>query len=377
MGKKTIFLAAGGTGGHLFPAEALGVALRSRGFDVHLLTDKRAEHFITAFPSNRIHVVKSISLSLKNPLRFLKGLFQVIYSLYQSYRLIRKFTPSLVAGFGSYPSLTPVYVAIKMNIPSFIHEQNAVMGRVNKFLSSRIAVIASGFLSLEDKFADKLIVIGNPLRMDVIQAARTPYVAARNNSLFSLLVFGGSQGAMFFSRLLPEAVSLLDRSIRRRLVITQQAPASDIEYLKKAYKAFGVMANVQSFFRTLSEQMARSHYVIARSGALSVSEISAIGRPALLVPYPSALDDDQRHNAEFLLRYGGVTMMLQKDLSSTWLAELISNVVENPDSLEIAAKKVRSAGRLEATQKLADITQALLIGKSLDEIKKEIGYDAP
>ncbi|RCL00703.1 MAG: UDP-N-acetylglucosamine--N-acetylmuramyl-(pentapeptide) pyrophosphoryl-undecaprenol N-acetylglucosamine transferase [Candidatus Tokpelaia sp. JSC189] len=370
--KGTIILAAGGTGGHFFPAEALGIELTCRGFDVHFLTDERARHFLDSFPDDHVHVISSATIMGKNPFRFMRALFYLIYGVCQSHRLIRRLKPRLVIGFGGYPTLPPLYAATIMHIPTFIHEQNAVMGRANRFLAARVDAIAGGFLESKDKFADKIIITGNPLRASVIEASHVPYSEAKGDEPFLLLVFGGSQGATFFSEIVPQALALMDKSVRSRLIITQQARDSNIVKLTQSYKSLGIKAEIQPFFSNMAELIARAHYIIARAGASTVAEIAAIGRPALLVPYPHALDHDQMQNALTLAFSGGVKVVRQEELTPVGLATIIHGAISDPALLATMAIEAHAAGRIGATQDLADMAQALAAGKNANNFKKEI-----
>lgn len=368
--KGTVLLAAGGTGGHLFPAEALGGALAQRGFDVHLLTDARARRFVSGFADDHIHIIRSATFSGAHPLKIIGALVKLMRGVAQSRRLIRKLKPCLVAGFGGYPTLPPLHAAASMGILTFIHEQNAVMGRANRFLAPRVKAIAGGFLEAEGRHADKIITTGNPLRPAILAAAHVPYRPAVGSGPFSLLVFGGSQGAAFFSGILPQALALAGESVRDRLVLTQQARAGDIESLRRVYQKLGVKADIQTFFKDMPDYIARAHYIIARSGASTVAEIAAVGRPALMVPYPGALDHDQARNAAVLARSGGVQVARQEELTPARLAGMIRDAVEKPEHLAAMAGVARSAGCLDATEKLADMAQALIAGKPVDAIKK-------
>lgn len=370
--KGTIVLAAGGTGGHLFPAEALGLALWERGFKVHLITDRRAEQFIECFPKDHVHVISAGTLSGKNPFTLVRGGLQLTYGLWQARRLLRKFRPDLVAGFGGYPTLPPLLGAMQMGIPTFIHEQNAVMGRANRFLAPRVKMIAGGFLTPEGRYADKIVVTGNPLRPSVLAAAKVPYKAQRSKEAFSLLMFGGSQGAQFFSQIMPEALALLDEELRGRLAITQQAREEDATTLRFAYDRLGVNAEIAPFFTDMAERMAHAHYIIARSGASTVAEIAGIGRPALLVPYPYALDHDQAKNAAALEATGGVEVIDQQRLVPERLARILEKNLEDPKHLTAMAKAAKSAGQLQATRKLVMVAEGLVAGRKIEQIKKGV-----
>ncbi|UXM95882.1 undecaprenyldiphospho-muramoylpentapeptide beta-N-acetylglucosaminyltransferase [Bartonella sp. HY329] len=370
MTKGKIVLAAGGTGGHLFPAEALGAELQLRGYEVHLLTDGRAQRFVRFFDADHVHVIHSATIKGKNPIAIIKTLWQLLKGVRQSRKLLRNLKPVLVGGFGGYPTLPPLYAATSIGLPTFIHEQNAVMGRANRFLAGKVTAIAGGFLSAEGEFASKIIVTGNPVRPAVIDAAQLPYKVAQTGEPFNLLVFGGSQGASFFSEILPQALKLIDETKRKSIFVTQQARQQDIDSVKQAYSDLGIKAEVASFFDNMAERIASAQFIIARSGASTVAEIAAIGRPALLVPYPYALDHDQAENAASLATSGGVKVLAQKNIDADVMAEIITGALDDPKLMATMAAGARQAGRLQATQSLADMAEGLIAKKSLDEIKK-------
>ncbi|MCI1002554.1 MULTISPECIES: undecaprenyldiphospho-muramoylpentapeptide beta-N-acetylglucosaminyltransferase [Ochrobactrum] len=371
MAKGVIVLAAGGTGGHLFPAEALAHELKSRGWDVHLATDARAQRFAGAFDESHVHVIRSATIAGRNPI----ALFKTFWSLWQgnldSRKLFRRLKPQLVAGFGGYPTLPPLYAASNMHIPTLVHEQNAVMGRANKGLAGRVKAIAGGFLpETGGTFADKTVTTGNPVRPPVLAAAATPYKQAKPDERFRLLVFGGSQGAQFFSNAIPAAVALLPEKERARLLITQQARKEDEASVREAYKKLGIPADVAPFFNDMPARMADAHFVISRSGASTVSEITVIGRPAILVPFPHALDHDQAANAEALSRAGGGEVVRQAELSPERLAQILQSAMNEPERLENQAKAAKSVGKPDAARLLADLAEAIATGKSVHEFKE-------
>ncbi len=283
MERGTILLAAGGTGGHLFPAEALAHELAARGGTVDLVTDSRAERYAGKFPARAIHSVSSATLGGRNPLALLRAGWAIWSGFKQSTALINRLKPKAVVGFGGYPTLPPLLAATRSRVPSIIHEQNAVMGRANKALAARVDAIAGGFLSEAGPFTGKIVVTGNPVRPAVIEVATRPY-SAPDGGEFRLLVFGGSQGAQFFSQALPAAIETLRPEHRARLRVTQQARPEDEAQVKAAYAAMGVAAEVSPFFTDMASRMADAHLVISRSGASTVSEVAAIGRPAIFVP---------------------------------------------------------------------------------------------
>ncbi|MBO6716839.1 MAG: undecaprenyldiphospho-muramoylpentapeptide beta-N-acetylglucosaminyltransferase [Rhizobiaceae bacterium] len=369
MEKGTIFLAAGGTGGHLFPAEALAHELQARGWRTDLVTDSRAERYAGKFPATEIHTVASATFGSRNPAAMARTLWSIWTGVRQSSALIGKVQPKAVVGFGGYPTLPPVYAATRRGVPTIIHEQNAVMGRANKALAARVNAIAGGFLKAVGTHGPKVVETGNPVRPAVIAASKVPFKAPAKGKPFNLLVFGGSQGAQFFANGVPAAIALLPADLQKRLKLTQQARPEDEAGVRDAYARMGVNAEVAPFFGDLAERMAAAHLVISRSGASTVSEIAAIGRPAILVPYPHALDHDQAANAAALAATGGVQVVPQSELSPERLAELISSAIADPKALAAQAAASKSAGRPEATRLLADMVEAIAGGKSVAEFR--------
>ncbi len=370
MGKGTIFLAAGGTGGHLFPAEALGHELQSRGYSVHLVTDSRAERFAGTFPANEVHVVPSATFGSKNPVGLLMTGWKLWSGLRTARRLIARLKPIAVVGFGGYPTVPPLLASTSMGVPSIIHEQNAVMGRANKALAGRVQAIAGGFLpESSGTHAGKTVITGNPVRPDVLEAAKTIYRPSTGSQEFRLLVFGGSQGAQFFSKAVPAAVALLEPADRARLNVTQQARTDDSETVTEAYRTMGVPAEVSPFFGDMAERLAAAHLVICRSGASTVSELAVIGRPSLLVPYPHALDHDQAANAAALVNKGGAEVTAQSELSPERLAQLISAAMKEPERLQAMATAAKQTGRPDAAALLADLVVSISAGQSVQEYR--------
>ncbi|RWP88982.1 MAG: undecaprenyldiphospho-muramoylpentapeptide beta-N-acetylglucosaminyltransferase [Mesorhizobium sp.] len=371
MARGVILLAAGGTGGHLFPAEALAHELNERGWSVHLATDDRAERFAGHFPAAAVHPIQSATMGSKNPFALL-GAFWIIWrGVRQASAVIGRIKPDAVVGFGGYPTLPPLYAATRRKVPTLIHEQNAVMGRANRALAGRVDAIAGGFLPQDTSAAGvKTVTTGNPVRPAVLEAARMNYAASTGEQPFRLLVFGGSQGAQFFSDAVPGAIALLSDAQRKRLVITQQARADDVARVKAAYAALGVAVEVSPFFTDMAQRMAAAHLVISRSGASTVSEIAVIGRPALLVPYPYALDHDQAANAAALAAAGGGEVHPQSSLSSERIAALIGELMEDPDRLTAMAAGAKSAGRPDAARLLADLTEAIASKKTVSDFRK-------
>ncbi len=371
MAKGTILLAAGGTGGHLFPAEALAHELAGRGWRVDLATDNRAERFAGHFPAHKVHTVASSTIGSRNPVSLLRAFWTIWRGVRQASEVIGSIKPEVVVGFGGYPTLPPLYAATRRKVPTIVHEQNAVMGRANKALAARVGAIAGGFLDpSKGRFAEKIVVTGNPVRPSVLEASAIPYKPSSAGEPFRLLVFGGSQGAQFFSDAVPAAIAALPEPQRARLRVTQQARADDVGRVKQAYAALGMQVDVLPFFSDMAARIASAHLVISRSGASTVSEIAVIGRPALLVPSPYALDHDQAANAAALAAAGGAEVHTQSSLTNERLTELIGNAMVEPDRLATMAAAAKSAGKPDAARLLADLAEAIASGQSVEAFKK-------
>ncbi|MCM2294213.1 undecaprenyldiphospho-muramoylpentapeptide beta-N-acetylglucosaminyltransferase [Allorhizobium sp. BGMRC 0089] len=359
MTKGIICLAAGGTGGHLFPAEALAHELKARGYSVHLITDSRAERYAGQFPADQVHVVPSATIGSKNPLAVLRSLLTLWRGYRKAKALLASLKPKAVVGFGGYPTLPPLIAACHMGLATMIHEQNAVMGRANKLLASRVKAIAGGFLKKEGPFADKITVTGNPVRPAVLQAAEAGYTASAAGDPFRLVVFGGSQGAKHFSSVVPSAICLLDDDLRARLTVTQQARPEDLDQVKACYGKLKISADVSPFFSDMAERIGAAQMVISRSGASTVSELSVIGRPAILVPYPFALDHDQAANAEAMSAEGGGVVINQAALTPEALSAKLKAWMSAPDKLAAMANAAKKAGHPDAARLLADKVEAI------------------
>jgi UDP-N-acetylglucosamine--N-acetylmuramyl-(pentapeptide) pyrophosphoryl-undecaprenol N-acetylglucosamine transferase len=372
MSKGIVLLAAGGTGGHLFPAEALAHELKRRGYGVHLVTDKRAERFAGTFPADEIHTVSSATIGSRNPVAMAKALLTLWRGYREAKALITRLKPKAVIGFGGYPTVPPLFAAAGLGVPTAVHEQNAVMGRANRMLASRVDAIAGGFLAPGGAHQLKMRLTGNPVRPAVIAASSVPYVPSGEGQSFRLVVFGGSQGAQFFSDAIAPAVALLPPALRARLVVTQQARPEDAAKVTEAYAGLGVPADVAPFFTDMAERLAAAHLVICRSGASTVSELAVIGRPSVLVPYPYALDHDQSANAAALAAKGGAQVIVQAELSRERIAELLQTAMENPESLALTAAAAKSTGKPDAAGLLADLVEAIAAGKGIAQLQGAI-----
>jgi len=358
MTQPLVLVCAGGTGGHLFPAEALSVALAARGCTVDLVTDERAEKYGRAFPARATHIVSSATIGSKNPLDLARAAWRLGGGYLSSRGLMRRLRPVAVVGFGGYPTLPPMFAATQVGVPTIIHDQNAVMGRANRQLSTRVTAIATSFPGVLDgnpALAAKATFTGNPVRPMVIEAAATPYDAPRADGPFRLCVFGGSQGARVMSEIVPPALEQVDPALRARLSVVQQARAEDRAAVEAAYARLGVTAEVAPFFVDLPARIAAVHLVIGRSGASTVAELSVIGRPSILVPLPHALDQDQLMNAATLASAGAATVVKQADFTPDWLAGELTRLLADPTPLATAAAAARAQGHADAADRLADL----------------------
>lgn len=355
-------LMAGGTGGHLFPAMALAQELRRRGHIIHLMTDERVTQYGDKFPAREIHVVPSATPSIRNPIKFAKAAVTILGGVVTAGRALRKIDPDAVVGFGGYPVFPPFLAASLMNVPGVLHEQNAVMGRANRALARFADALALSFA--ETKFSEKFninkVVTGNPVRDRVREAAGSVgYSAPEDGKPIRLLVFGGSQGARAFADLVPPALAALPVELRKRLRVTQQCRAEDLDQVTTAYKDSKIACELAHFFDDLPERMADTHLVFCRSGASSVAELAVMGRPAILVPLPGSIDGDQRNNAQFLQEAGGGWLVEQDTLSPQSLATRLEMLFKQPEMLAEAAAKAQKLGQVHAVERLADLTETV------------------
>jgi UDP-N-acetylglucosamine--N-acetylmuramyl-(pentapeptide) pyrophosphoryl-undecaprenol N-acetylglucosamine transferase len=354
--RAPVLVAAGGTGGHLFPAEALAAALTQRGISVHLATDRRAALFGGGFAEDRVHVVASATLRGRGPLALARTGSALGLGVVQAWALIGRLKPAAVVGFGGYPTVPPVLSAAWRGVPTIIHDANAVLGRANRFLAPRVTAIATTFPDVvkdQPALGAKVTLTGNPLRPAVLAAAATPYPAVAGS--VRVLIFGGSQGARVMADVVPAAIGLLEPALRGRLAVVQQSREEDLQRVRAAYGELGVAAEVAPFFTDLPARMEAAHLVVARSGAGTVAELSAIGRPAILVPLPHALDQDQFANAGVLERVGGAIRLPQKEFTPRRLADEIAALAAAPRRLQDMAAAAHSVGRRDAADRLAEL----------------------
>lgn len=353
----TVMLSAGGTGGHLFPAQALAEALTRRGHVVDLVTDERVMKYGAAFPARKIYEVPAATPSGGSLFGKMKAGVTLLLGGVKARGVLSEARPNAIVGFGGYPTVPPMLAAKGRGVPSILHEQNAVIGRANRFLSGAVDLIATGFPTLEgvtDAIRPKLRHVGNPLRAPVLAAADMPYPAFDR---LRVVVTGGSQGARVMSEIVPAAVALLSAQERARLALTQQARGEDEARVRAAYAAIGFEAEIAPFFADLPARMAGAHLVVARSGASTVSELAAIGRACLLVPFPHALDADQAKNALELERAGAATVVPQTDFTPERLAQEWREAMADPETLKMRGDAGRAVAVLDAADRLADLVE--------------------
>ncbi|MFZ0763277.1 undecaprenyldiphospho-muramoylpentapeptide beta-N-acetylglucosaminyltransferase [Bradyrhizobium sp.] len=353
-----ILLAAGGTGGHLFPAEALGGALMKRGFRVRLVTDARALRYSGLFTRDTIDVVPSETVRSRNPFSLARTGFTLAAGMAVAVYLLRKLKPAAVVGFGGYPTLPPLVAARLLGIPGIVHEANAVLGRANRFLARRVSAIATslpGVLDRDPELASKTTTVGMPMRPAIVAAAAVKYAVPDPAGPFRLLVTGGSQGARVMADIVPGAIEKLEPSLWSRLVLTQQVREEDLARVRAVYDRLKINAELAAFFTDLPARLAANHLIVSRSGAGTVSELAAIGRPSILVPLPGSIDQDQFANAGVLSQAGGALRIVQGEFTPDRLASEISALAAEPAKLASMAQAARNAGRLDAAERLADL----------------------
>jgi len=358
-----ILLAAGGTGGHLFPAEALAHELISRGLAVDLVTDERGQGFGDKLPQVSVHRIAAGGVAGKGIGTRLQNLGRLGLGYLQSRGLIKRLKPAVAVGFGGYPSVPPLLAAQHAGVNTLLHEQNAVAGRANRFLLKRASKVATSFAKV--KFLDQVpamrrALTGNPVRPDIAAIANQPYVAPAVDGGFNLLVVGGSQGARVFGELMPPAIALLPTELRARLRLTQQCRAEDLEKVTALYQQLGLTVELQPFFRDIPARLATTHLLVSRAGASTVAELTAAGRPAVMVPLPNSIDDHQAANAASLAEAGGGWVAPQKDYDAAKLAALLTDLMTNPAKLAAAADVARRLGHRDAAMALADLVIGLL-----------------
>ena len=358
---RNYVLAAGGTGGHMVPAAALAEELARRGHHVALVSDDRGVRFPGLFEDVETHVLPAGRLGV-GPLGYLRAARSILAGRSMAKKLYRQIQPSCVIGFGGYPALPSILAAFSAGIPTIIHEQNAVLGRVNRYVANKVDAIATSYADVErlkESWLAKTHLVGNPVREAVLELRMRPYPLLEEDGIFRVLVTGGSQGASILSQVVPDGLALLPVHFRRRMQVTHQARVEDIDEVRQKYLNHGIPAEIATYLPDLPEHLAWAHIVIARAGASTIAELTAAGRPAILVPLPSATDDHQTANAREITNAGGARTINQRSFTAPELAKQIQTLGLDTVGLENAAARARSVGRPDAARDLADLVESI------------------
>jgi UDP-N-acetylglucosamine--N-acetylmuramyl-(pentapeptide) pyrophosphoryl-undecaprenol N-acetylglucosamine transferase len=352
-------LAAGGTGGHMIPAHALAVELRARGHGVMLITDERGARFPGLFDEVPVHVLPAGRLG-GGPIGWVKAAGAVIAGRTAAKRLYREHPPHAVVGFGGYPAFPALLAASSRGIPSVLHEQNAVLGRVNRLLAGEAVAIATAYDEIErlkSGHKRKVVLVGNPVREEVARLGAMPFPEFDEVAPLKILITGGSQGATVLGKVVPEGLGLLEASLRRRLQVVQQCRPDDIERVRSRYAELAIPAELSTYIEDMAAKLGDAHLVIGRAGASSIAELTAAGRPAILIPFAAASDDHQTANAREMVKAGGARSIPQDQFTPEVLARQIEAMAADPVALANAASRALSVGRPHAASALADLVE--------------------
>jgi len=364
MTQPLLIIAAGGTGGHMFPAQALAEHMLEAGWRVKLSTDERGARYTGGFPEAvEIGQMASATFARGNLLAKAGVPFRIAGGVLQALRNFRADRPSVVVGFGGYPSIPALTAATLMKLPRMIHEQNGVLGRVNQIFASRVDAIACGTWPTDLPEGIEGHHTGNPVRAAIMRRAGSPYIQPGDYPM-SILVIGGSQGARILSDIVPPAIAGLELHVLRNILVSHQARDEDLERVSKFYAEQGVNADVQPFFHDVPERMAEAQLVIARAGASTVADLSVIGRPSILIPYVHATGDHQTANARGLVEAQAAVLIPESHLNPTTLNDHIAAILDNPPAASQMARAALKTGRPDATDRLAAMVVNLAEGQT-------------
>jgi UDP-N-acetylglucosamine--N-acetylmuramyl-(pentapeptide) pyrophosphoryl-undecaprenol N-acetylglucosamine transferase len=358
MPAKLAVVAAGGTGGHLFPAQALAEALAARGWRIALATDERGAQFADRFPAEARIGLSAATFRSGDPVGMARAGLRIGRGVVQARAAFRQLDPAVVVGFGGYPSLPAMLAAFSTGRPTVIHEQNAVIGRANRLLAPRASAIACAFPTLmkaPPAVRARAVVVGNPVRPPIRALYDAPY--SPPTETIHLLVTGGSQGSRLLSELPPAAVQILPEALRARLKVHQQTRSESVEQARKVYAEAMVEAEIAPFFRDMAARLGQAHLVIGRAGSSTCCELAIAGRPSILVPLKIALDDDQGQNARLLADAGAAEIISEDDLTTESLADTLQRLLSHPPELARMAAAARSVAVPDAAEKLADVVE--------------------
>ena len=352
-------LAAGGTGGHMVPAHALAAELKRRSHGVLLITDDRGARFPGLFDGVPVHILPAGRLG-GGPIGWLKAARAVVAGRGQAKRLYKEHRPDAVVGFGGYPAFPSLLAASAMKIPTVLHEQNAVLGRVNRLLAGEAEAIGTAFETVErlkPRFKERTVLVGNPVRDSIARLGELPFPPFDEIAPLKILITGGSQGATVLGEVVPDGLGLLQPALRRRLQVVHQCRPDDIERVRKTYAELGIPAELMTYIEDMPEKLADAHLIIGRAGASTIAELTAAGRPAILIPFPAATDDHQTANAREMTAAGGARTIQQTNFTPTVLARQIEAMAADPVALNNAASRALSVGRPHAARDLADLVE--------------------
>ena len=358
-----VLISAGGTGGHMCPAAALAHDLLGRGYRVELITDDRGARFSSMFEGIPIHVVKSGTAGA-GVINKIKGILKLGFGTLHALKLVKSLKPDLVVGFGGYPSVPGMFAAQRLDIPTIIHEQNAIIGKANAFLApkaERIALSMPHVTGLEREDTFRSVITGNPVRPEIAALHDAPYHPLSETGEMRILVMGGSLGATVFSKVVPQTLARLPEEYRKRLKIIQQCREADIEDVRAVYRDATIDAVLATFFDDVAGELEKAHLVIARSGASTVAEVSIAGRPAIYVPYPHHKDQQQKKNADAVADEGGAWVMTEDGFTQEALLVKIETFFQTPDILSRAAANAKTCGIPDAAKKLGNLVTAIIV----------------
>ena len=353
-------VAAGGTGGHMFPAQALAEVLTARGWRIALATDERGAQYAANFPSERRIPLSAATYRTGDVIGMARAAFHIWNGVRQAKAAFARTRPAVVIGFGGYPSLPALIAAQQMKIPTVIHEQNAVLGRVNRFMAPRVRCVACAFPTLEKAKPEvkaRAAVVGNPVRPEIRALANQHYTSPTEK--IHILITGGSQGARLLSDLMPVAIAALPEAIRLRLKVQQQTRAESMEEARRVYADALVDAEVAPFFRDMAGRLGAAHLVVGRAGASTVSEIAVAGKPSVLIPLKIAMDDHQRFNAKLLTDVGAAEVAAEDVLTADVMTKALATLLGHPDRLVRMAAAARSVAKPRAAEALADLVEQI------------------
>ncbi|MBW3558572.1 MAG: undecaprenyldiphospho-muramoylpentapeptide beta-N-acetylglucosaminyltransferase [Proteobacteria bacterium] len=349
-------VAAGGTGGHLFPAEALARVLAGRGWRIALATDSRGARFADHFPAEERIALEAATFKPGDLVGMVRANMRIQAGAAQARKAFARFDPAVVVGFGGYPSLPALMAARSQRRPTLIHEQNSVLGRVNRYMAPKVDAVACAFPTLlKAPKRVKAQVVGNPIRPEIRALHDRPFPSM--GGTIRILVTGGSQGARLLSEFTPAAIINLPEDLRLRVRVEQQTRMENLDLARTAYREAGVEAEVAPFFRNMAARLEKAHLVIGRAGASTVCELAVAGKPSILVPLKIAADDHQTSNAKLLTDAGAAVVIREDKFTPEALGEAIRTMLNDPEGLGRRAEAARSVAAPEAAERLADLVE--------------------